>query len=306
MNDHTQRAIPVATLADGTVAAVTLHELRGPHDGPTVGICASIHGNEPTGTEIVLELSRNLTDVSLAGRLLLLPVANPAAFAANRRHTPLDDQNLNRVFPGNPGGWITEQLAAVVSREFLERVDVLIDLHSGGDKPTVDYVYLRNDEQLSRAFGSRVLYRATSGKTGTIFAGTSVSVTDERNVPSATIELGGGRLDQRPYVERGVRGVSNMLRHLQVLDGDVEPPSEQIVVDSITTIRPTAGGFLENLAPPLGDPIAHGEPLGRVVSPYTFEVLEEITNPVENGVMILAHLTRNLVEPGDYGYMVGA
>ena len=43
-----------------------------------------------------------------------------------------------------------------------------------------------------------------------------------------------------------------------------------------------------------------------MVSPYTFEVLEEIRNPVAEGVMILSHLTRNVVQPGDYGYMVGA
>ena len=30
-----------------------------------------------------------------------------------------------------------------------------------------------------------------------------------------------------------------------------------------------------------------------------------IRSPVDRGVMILSHLTRNLVEPGDYGYMVG-
>ncbi len=33
--------------------------------------------------------------------------------------------------------------------------------------------------------------------------------------------------------------------------------------------------------------------------------LEEIRSPVANGIMILTHLTRTLVQPGDYGYMVG-
>ena len=47
------------------------------------------------------------------------------------------------------------------------------------------------------------------------------------------------------------------------------------------------------------------ELLGRVVSPYDFEVIEEIPTPFENGVMIMQHLTRNVVEAGDYGFMVG-
>ena len=77
------------------------------------------------------------------------------------------------------------------------------------------------------------------------------------------------------------------------------------MVNSITTIRPRHGGLLDTVAPPLGQPIEEGDVLGRVVSPHTLEELEIITNPVAGGVMILSHLTRNLVQPGDYGYMVG-
>ncbi len=107
-------------------------------------------------------------------------------------------------------------------------------------------------------------------------------------------------------MERGVHGVLNMLRVLNVIDESPADPPEQLVVDSITTMRPHHGGFLETLAPALGARIEAGEILGRIVNSYTFEVLEEIQNPVPNGVMILSHLTRNLVQPGDYGYMVGS
>jgi hypothetical protein len=77
------------------------------------------------------------------------------------------------------------------------------------------------------------------------------------------------------------------------------------VVDEIAGIRPTQGGWLEPLCPPLGERIGKGELLGRVVSPYSFETLEEIPTPFDNGIMILSHLSRNLVESGDYGFMVG-
>jgi predicted deacylase len=170
----------------------------------------------------------------------------------------------------------------------------------------VDYVYIRNAEDLSRAFGSKVLYRADPKKVGTMFEGTSMSVAEARKIPSVTVELGGGLIDQRPYIERGVKGIENILRHLKMLDGGPGRLPQQSVVDSIVTVRPTQGGFLETEAPPLGQGIAQSAVLGRVVSPYTFEVLEEIRNPVADGVMILSHLTRNVVEPGDYGYMIGA
>ena len=299
------RRIPVCHLADGSEAALTVHEI-GSGRGPIIGISAAIHGNEPTGSEIILEVARLLRNIKVKGRLWLLPVANPHAFAKNRRFTPLDEINLNREFPGDRGGTYSQKLADVLAREYLGRIDVHIDLHSGTDRPTVDYVYINNDEKLSRSFGSKVLYRPQEGKAGTTYGGTTKTITvDKRGIPAAVIELGGGIIDQRPYVARGVAGVMNMLKHLGAIPGEPTPPPAQIVVRSIALIRPTHGGWLETEAPPLGEPIKGGAVLGRVVSPYTFETLEVIRNPVKRGIMILSHLTRNLLEAGDYGYMVG-
>ncbi|UAK25814.1 succinylglutamate desuccinylase/aspartoacylase family protein [Sphingomonas nostoxanthinifaciens] len=283
-----------------------IHELVGAADGPTIGISAAVHGNENTGAQAALELFRALNALELRGRVLLLPVANPYAFAGNHRFARLDELDLNRQFPGNPSGTFSQQLAAAITREFLEQIDVHIDLHTGTDRPTVDYVYIWNDEALSRSFGSRILYRPTTGREGTVFNGLSTTVTVERrNIPTTVIELGGGIVDQGPYVERTVAGVINMLRHLGAIEGGVAPAPAQTVVTSLAGVRPRKGGWLEPLAPPLGEPIAGGAPLARIVSPYTFETIEEIVSPFARGVMVMGHLTRNLVEAGDYGFLVG-
>ena len=306
MNKFTMRRAKFSNHADGSDAALTFHDIVGQDAGPTIGISGAIHGNEPTSTEIILDLYRALHSIPIRGRIVLLPVANPRAYAQNRRFTTIDELNLNREFPGDPHGSYTQQLAAAVTKEFLEQIDVHIDLHSGTDRPTVDYVYIWNDEALSRSFGSSVLYRPQPMREGTTFNGTTTTVTiKRRNIPAVVVELGGGIVDQRPYVERGLNGVLNMLRHLQVIEGEPTPPPKQIVVGAIKTIRPTRAGLLETLAPPLGEMIKKGELLGRVVSPYTFEVLEEIPTPFDAGVMILSHLSRNLVESGDFAYMVG-
>jgi predicted deacylase len=102
-----------------------------------------------------------------------------------------------------------------------------------------------------------------------------------------------------------VAGVLNMLRHLGMIDADVTPPPAQTVVTGLAGVRPRNGGWLEPLAPPLGETIADGAPLARIVSPYTFETIEEMVSPFERGVMVMGHLTRNLVEAGDYGFQVG-
>ena len=121
-------------------AVLFIHELVGEQDGPTVGISASIHGNENAGSQAILDLYRILKDMPLKGRILLLPVANPKAFAVNHRFTPLDELNLNREFPGDDRGNYTQQLAFALSRDYFDKLDANIDLHSGTDRPTVDYV----------------------------------------------------------------------------------------------------------------------------------------------------------------------
>ena len=300
------RRVGFSRLAGGDEAALHLHEIIGERGtGPIIGISAAIHGDEAAGTQIIMAMMHRLKDSQLKGRLLLLPVANPYSFEARTRHNPIDDLNLNRLFPGMASGWFSEQLAHTIVREFLDKVDVLIDLHAGGARPTVDYVYIFNDEQLSRSLGSKLLYRPDDVSPGTIYSGTLSGLAVERNIPTVTLELGGGAIDQAPYVARGVEGLSNALRALGALPGEPRIREDQILLSRIDIVRPTEGGFLRTEAPPLGERIEAGAVLGRVFSPYTFDELEVMRNLLPNGWMVLAHLSENLVQPGDYAYMVG-
>jgi hypothetical protein len=74
----------------------------------------------------------------------------------------------------------------------------------------------------------------------------------------------------------------------------------------MAVIRPRLGGMLypEIGLDQLGKEVRGGTLLGRVVSPYTFETLEEIRAPFDRGYMILLRGGMMRVNPGDYGYMV--
>jgi predicted deacylase len=286
---------PVATLASGGQVALYVHEFVGMSDGPTFGLCAGVHGDEAVGVEILWRFAARLRDLPFRGRVLMVPVANPLALEGRTRHSPLDMLNFNRTYPGDPNGWVTERMAAAFHTHFLDQVDAMIDFHAGGYWPTVDYVYIVNAEELSRAFGSPLLYRPGPNRPGP----------RPRRAKTVTVELGGGPVDQTPYVERGVRGIENVMRALGMLDGPPAPAPVQTVVDELVYIRPKHGGLLVSEAQVLGAPIAGGDLLGRVVSPYTFETLETLSSPFAKGIMILSHLTVNVVQPGDFGYMVG-
>ena len=119
------------------------------------------------------------------------------------------------------------------------------------------------------------------------------------------VELGGGDVDQREYVERGVQGLLNVMRTLEMLPGPPAPPPAQAVLTEMATIRPRAGGLLLPAVAELGLELGPGTVLGRVVHPQTFAELEVFRTPFRRNVTILVHRTADVVEPGSYGYMIG-
>jgi uncharacterized protein len=297
----TLHRIPITTLASGAEVWLGIHELQGRRgDGPTLGLAAGIHGDEAVGVEILFHLRQRLDARDLRGRVLMLPCANPLSYAAITRNTPLDMTNLNRVFPGDPHGGFTEQLADRITARFLNQVDALVDLHAGGAYATVDYVYIVNDDRLSRAFGSAWLYRPRE-----LYPGTATGITRARHVPSIVVELGGGDVDQGEYVARGVAGLLNVMRTLEMLPGAPAALPPQTVLTEIATIRPHVGGLLIPEATRLGVEVGPEAVLGRVHHPQTFEELEVLRAPFRRNVTILLHRTADVVEPGSYGYMIG-
>ena len=295
----------VATLASGEDFGLHVHEIRGSRPGPVVGISSGVHGDEFNGPEIIYRFLTSLDASQLRGTLRVLPVANPLSYAAQARFTPQDGVNLNRVIPGSPDGTLTERVAHVLATRFLDGLEAYVDVHSGGALPTVDYAYILNAEHLSRAAGFPVLYRPTKNLEGTHYDGTTASYTQAHDVPSVVLEIGGGAVAQESYVRRGVAALVNILRTLGALDGDPAPAPAQTVVRRILILRPSQGGILLPEVTELGSVVPKDTVLGRVVSPYTLETHEEIRSPLERGLMILAHLRANKVDPGDYGYMVG-
>lgn len=300
MGSRSYEEIPVTTLANGQRITLPLHRITGSQPGPTLGMLALIHGDEPLPNAILRRVFQEVDPNKLKGTLLIMPVANPLAYEGQTRHTPLDGINLNRYFPGLPDGYITEQIAHTIVTKFLPQVQYIVDFHSGGIYPTVDYVYVSKIlPEISMAFGSKLLF------TGGGFRGTLSGTAEEKNVPTVVVEIGGGALLDKPYIERGVEGAFNVMKYLKMLDGAPIVPEKQVVFKQLTYVHNRAGGALYPELPldQLGKIVPGGTILGRVVSPYTFEELEVLKAPHERNYMILARGFIARVNPGDFAYM---
>ena len=110
--------IPIAVIRNGT--------------GPTVFFQAGNHGDEYEGQIALVKLIRELDPAAIQGRVIVLPAANFPAAMAGTRVSPIDEGNLNRAFPGNPDGTVTQQIAYYIDSVLFPKADLFHDLHSGG------------------------------------------------------------------------------------------------------------------------------------------------------------------------------
>jgi len=303
MPGRTVAWLEVSRLASGMLLRVPVWTVRGTGAGPALGVTAAIHGDEIVGIEVVRRLLDRLERTPFRGTVRAVPVANPLAMEALTRGTPLavEVANLNRVFPGDPQGDLVARLAHRLVEGFLDTVDHLVDLHAGGTHPVVDYTISLRGLEAALAFGQRVV-RPVDGYQGTLAA-----VAAAQGKTALVAELGGGYWRDEAYVELGVRGVLNVMRHLGMLDGRPERPPEQWVVPTVVALRPGHGGLLHSAVTldQLGAVLPEGHALGTVVSPYTFETLETLRAPFQRSVLLLLRVGITRVNPGDYAFMLG-
>jgi predicted deacylase len=106
--------------------------------GPTAFFMAGNHGDEYEGQIALAKLIRALEPQHIQGRVIVLPAANFPAAMDGARVSPIDGGNLNRTFPGDPDGTVTQQIAYYIDSELFPRADLFHDLHSGGG--SLDYL----------------------------------------------------------------------------------------------------------------------------------------------------------------------
>jgi hypothetical protein len=100
----------------------------------------------------------------------------------------------------------------------------------------------------------------------------------------------------------------NIMKHLGMLEGELVLPKRQVIISPENNLRPNQGGLLIShfKGNAIGRVVPKGTLLGTVISPYSFETIDEIRAPY-NQNLILAVTYRHpfaKVNPGNYGYIV--
>lgn len=242
-------------------------------EGPSALLTGGNHGDEYEGITALMKLANTLKAEDVHGRAIIVPMMNMPAAQAGRRTSPMDGGNLNRSFPGDPDGNVTEQIADYFTRTLVPMVDAVLDLHSGGR--TLDIIpfaashALENKEQQrqalagAKAFGAPVAMLMFELDAERLF---DTAVERQGKIFVAT-ELGGGGTTTPERMAIAERGVRNFLIHFGLIDGQLEGPDEpQVYVDmpdASCYVQSEHSGLLE-LTLTLGDYVEKGQIIARV------------------------------------------
>lgn len=251
-------------------------------EGPTALFTAGNHGDEYEGQVALTNLIKWLTPERIKGRVIIMPMANYPAALAGRRVSPIDDLNMNRIFPGDPDGTVTRQIAHYIDSELIPLADLVIDLHSGGSslnyiptalaKQSADPALYQKQLAALRAFGAPYTY-IQGGAQGQGGDQTLGSGADRRGKIALGTELGGAGAVNPSGLAIAERGLRNLLVHLGILGREhwVEPPVPTRFLDvrgpEMYVYAPENGVF-EPLVE-LGDTVAPGTPAARIHMPET-------------------------------------
>lgn len=237
---------------------IPIHIRRATADGPVVFVTAALHGDEINGTGAIRQLIQDADFRLLRGSVILVPVLNILAFDRHSRYLP-DRRDLNRSFPGSSAGSLASRMASTIFGELVSRCDYGLDLHTAALRRT-NYPNVRGDlthpeiRRLAEAFGSEIVINGKGPK--------GAFRREACRAGCTTIVMEGGEVwkVEPGIVESAVRGVKNVLRHLEMLDGEPEMPKYQVVVEKSKWIRAEKGGFLQFHVTP-GDIMEKGQPL---------------------------------------------
>jgi hypothetical protein len=269
---------------------VPVVELRGAADGPRLCLLAGIHGCEYSSIDAVRRFARECDESKLAGSVTAVPFASPTSFAARSPFVvPEDGKNLNRCFPGDRYGSFGEALAELLFRELIAPSDVLLDLHGGDMVEALEPFALYDESPVEERARSVALafglpYVVRSSRADAPVAGSTCGAAAEAGIPAVIAEVGGRGLLEQDAVDLHLRGIRNVLRELDMLPGDPEPPPwPQRQVGRFVWLRCKRAGWWA-AAVDAGAEVKAGDLLGRVEDAYGDEI-EPVEAP-EDGVVL--------------------
>jgi predicted deacylase len=262
-------SLPLAQLYTHTPVPMPIHVVHGRRAGPTLLVCAAIHGDEINGVEIIRRLLKQPQLARLRGTLLAVPIVNVLGFIDRTRYLP-DRRDLNRSFPGSEKGSLAGRIAHLFKTDVLDKASHVIDLHTAAiHRANLPQVRVNLEDEASAAmataFGLPVVISSS------LIEGSLRHVADAQGIPVLTYESGEALRFDEPGIKAGLRGIVRVMRHLGMLpasrSASAAAVQKHFVADSSNWVRAEQGGIFRGVVA-LGAHVNKGRILGFIADPF--------------------------------------
>lgn len=298
----------------GTSVRIPITVVNGTLPGPTLCVTAGIHGCEYDSIEAAIRIANNTKPEGLSGALIVLPIINVMSFQQKTAFVnPLDNTNMNRIYPGDPKGSISRRMNHTIFNEVVLKSNFLIDLHGGDLTESIQsHVMVKTTDQpeidswsrkLALAFDIKYRWELeVSGIPGYpgYPKGTITYEAPIRGIPSVTAEAGERGKMEEASVRVLYDGIKNCMSLLKMTDSPAFQNSNQKLIRHGAIVSPqTTGLFYPNVQ--CGDLVKKGDGLA-VIKGLDGLVKETMTSPVDGVVLSLTPLM--VSNPGDVVLLV--
>jgi predicted deacylase len=259
--------LPVADLYTHAAMYIPVQVINGRMPGPTLFVCAAIHGDELNGVEIIRRLTALKVMSRLHGALIAVPIVNVHGFINQSRYLP-DRRDLNRSFPGTPKGSVAARLAHTFAQEVIEKSDYGIDIHTGAiHRSNLPQVRANLDDKetlsLAEVFNVPVLINAP------VRDGSLRGYAAEKGIPTLLYEAGEALRFDEVGIRAGLRGVTSVMRKLGMLPRKKTESvsAKPLVATTSSWVRAPISGIMRSEAK-LGQRVTKGETLVAISDPF--------------------------------------
>lgn len=259
---------------DGVGTRIPVTIIHGKTKGTVLALVAGVHGYEYPPILALYRLKGMVDPSTLEGTLVLVHIANLPSF--QRRtiyYNPFDWKNLNRVFPGDANGTLSQRIARVLNDKIIRKSDCVIDMHCGdGNEALIPYTYwmISRDKALNEAtkklalaFGIPTIIidqERTRDSADSKYFGNTAILQGKAAITTEAGFLGG--TDEKS-IAMNIKGALNVMRHLKMIAGEPEPAAEPVWIDKYEVVNSNWDGLFYPLAE-MGHYVAKGQKVGTV------------------------------------------
>ena len=252
-----------------------------------ISIVTGIHGDELEGQYVCFEVARRIEEHKdqLKGIVDIYPAMNPLGIDSITRGIPAFDLDMNRLFPGNIDGNMTEYLAAEIMKD-VSGSDLVVDIHASNiyltEIPQIRINELHEDVLVPYAEAANVDFVWVHGAS-TVLESTFAYSLNDTGTPCLVVEMGVGMRITKEYGDQLTNGIFNLMKKLGIWEGKTPRVRKPIISKDpydVSYLNATVGGlFIQKVRH--WEKLKKGDLIGQIIDPLSGKVLDDVVSPVD-------------------------